>query len=143
MRYLHARVCWPDDAALLLQNVSNEALEESDVFSIIRTLYFEGKIDIMNGEDGDVYRPAMLPIPETSALTSVPCGVCPVCFSAESAVDPFPKCSAWVSRLPLSSNLPTSVWNKAIADHSVWCHLSCLHSQGKSSVRSRGTHVNP
>ena len=65
----------------LLQNVSVEVLEDSDVFSIIRTLYFEGQIDIMNGEDGDVYRPAMLPIPESSPLTSVPCGVCPVSLS--------------------------------------------------------------
>ena len=64
--------------SVVMQKVSNEVLEANDVMSIVRTLEFEGKIDTVTGEDGDMYRPAMLEIPDTHNFTSVPCGVCPV-----------------------------------------------------------------
>lgn len=63
---------------LLLQQVSNEVLEPKHVAEIVRTLDLEGKIEIVERDEIEVFRPALLTIPETNAFTSVPCGVCPV-----------------------------------------------------------------
>lgn len=48
---------------------------------ILETLEFDGRIDRIDNEDGDSFRQAMLATPETSAFTSIPCGVCPVSWT--------------------------------------------------------------
>lgn len=73
--------------------LSQVELGQEEVLQIVNTLVYDGKVDAIEefgdeeydpeGDDweGDVlvvYTPASLPIPETSAFTSVPCGVCPV-----------------------------------------------------------------
>ena len=85
--------------------LSHVELGKEEVLQIVNTLVYDGKVDQVDervrGEgdaddvegDGDVgndekdygdgdgvtyYTPAAWPIPEKSALTSVPCGVCPV-----------------------------------------------------------------
>jgi DNA-directed RNA polymerase III subunit RPC6 len=85
--------------------LSHVELGQEEVLQIVNTLVYDGKVDAHEEvvpdpdaeEDGEelhrsdeddeddleenvvvVYAPASLPIPETSAFTSVPCGVCPV-----------------------------------------------------------------
>ena len=85
--------------------LSHVDLGQEEVLQIVNTLVYDGKVDAheelepdeardpddpageRGGEDDDldymenvivVYRPASLPIPESSAFTAVPCGVCPV-----------------------------------------------------------------
>ena len=45
---------------------------------ILSTLEYDGRIERIDDDDGDRFRQALLAIPETSAFTSIPCGVCPV-----------------------------------------------------------------
>ncbi len=68
---------------------------------ILNTLEYDGQIEKIDSPDGeDRFRQALLAIPETSAFTSIPCGVCPVSlyakpstlgilFSSKSAVTEF------------------------------------------------------
>ena len=50
---------------------------------ILNTLEYDGQIEKIDSPDGeDRFRQALLAIPETSAFTSIPCGVCPVSFHA-------------------------------------------------------------
>lgn len=83
--------------------LSHVELGQEEVLQIVNTLVYDGKVDaheevqadpdanpddpMGEGEDDDmdymenvivVYTPASLPIPESSAFTAVPCGVCPV-----------------------------------------------------------------
>ena len=75
--------------------LSHVELGQEEVLQIVNTLVYDGKVDAIEefgdeeydpdgddyGDDGDVlvvYTPASLPIPESSAFTAVPCGVCPV-----------------------------------------------------------------
>ena len=86
--------------------LSHVELGQEEVLQIVNTLVYDGKVDAHEeleldkerdpddpagehgGDDDDdldymenvivVYRPASLPIPESSAFTAVPCGVCPV-----------------------------------------------------------------
>lgn len=46
--------------------------------SILNTLEFDGRIERIDVDGEDRFRQALLAIPETSAFTSIPCGVCPV-----------------------------------------------------------------
>ena len=51
---------------------------------ILNTLEYDGQIEKIDSPDGeDRFRQALLAIPETSAFTSIPCGVCPVSFYAK------------------------------------------------------------
>ena len=68
----------------MLQQVSNEVLEPKHVAEIVRTLDLEGKIEIVERDEIEVFRPALLTIPEKNAFTSVPCGVCPVSHPASA-----------------------------------------------------------
>ncbi|KAI3438602.1 hypothetical protein D9Q98_001025 [Chlorella vulgaris] len=60
--------------------ISKQALQEDDVERIINTLDYDGKIDSMEDDDDGLphYRVPLMPIPDTTAFTSIPCGVCPV-----------------------------------------------------------------
>ena len=69
---------------VLLQGISKIQLRDEDVMMILETLEFDGRIDRIDNEDGDSFRQAMLAIPETSAFTSIPCGVCPVSPALQS-----------------------------------------------------------
>lgn len=68
------------DVAAFIQRsgISRVALQEDDIMQIIDTLIFDGRVDQIVGEEYDTFRPALLQIPESSALSSMPCGVCPV-----------------------------------------------------------------
>ena len=70
--------------SLFLQGISKIQLRDEDVMMILETLEFDGRIDRIDNEDGDSFRQAMLAIPETSAFTSIPCGVCPVSLALQS-----------------------------------------------------------
>lgn len=51
---------------------------------ILNTLEYDGQIEKIDSPDGeDRFRQALLAIPESSAFTSIPCGVCPVSFHAK------------------------------------------------------------
>lgn len=50
--------------------------------SILNTLEFDGRIERIDVDGEDRFRQALLAIPETSAFTSIPCGVCPVSYQA-------------------------------------------------------------
>ncbi|PSC67959.1 DNA-directed RNA polymerase III subunit RPC6 [Micractinium conductrix] len=59
--------------------ISKQALQEDDVERIINTLEYDGKIEQIEEDDGDRhYRMMLMRIPESTPLTSIPCGVCPV-----------------------------------------------------------------
>ena len=62
--------------------VSNQPLQEEDVGNILKTLCFDMVLETIlveeNYEDVEKYRSSKTPIPGTTALTDVPCGVCPV-----------------------------------------------------------------
>ncbi len=45
---------------------------------ILNTLEYDGRIERIDQDGEDRFRQALLAIPETSAFTSIPCGVCPV-----------------------------------------------------------------
>mmetsp|Transcript_17094 Transcript_17094/g.58438 ORF Transcript_17094/g.58438 Transcript_17094/m.58438 type:complete len:298 (+) Transcript_17094:229-1122(+) len=61
-------------------------LGEEDVLQIVNTLVYDGHVDANPADGTDeqypkgtvVYTPSPLRIPESSAFTSMPCGVCPV-----------------------------------------------------------------
>ena len=55
-------------------------LRQEDIQCIINTLIYDGRVDEVDDEQDDVshYRPAVLPVPQATAFTNVPCGVCPV-----------------------------------------------------------------
>ncbi|GLI65586.1 hypothetical protein VaNZ11_009160 [Volvox africanus] len=61
---------------------SKVELRIEDIHTIVMTLVYDGRIDEVEpeGEDDneDHYRPAVLVVPDSTALTDVPCGVCPV-----------------------------------------------------------------
>lgn len=60
--------------------VKNVDLTREDVQQVLDSLTYEGQIDSIEreGEDDEVYRRAVEKYPPTTALTSVPCGRCPV-----------------------------------------------------------------
>ncbi|KAL3142603.1 hypothetical protein ABBQ38_002920 [Trebouxia sp. C0009 RCD-2024] len=60
------------------KGISKIQLRDEDVMMILETLEFDGRVDRIDNDDGDSFRQAMLAIPQTSAFTSIPCGVCPV-----------------------------------------------------------------
>ena len=60
------------------KRLSKVHLRDENVKSVLDTLVYEGRIDEVESPDGVYYRPTLLTLPETSALTSIPCGVCPV-----------------------------------------------------------------
>ena len=76
--YLQLRILTLMMKYVFLQGISKIQLRDEDVMMILETLEFDGRIDRIDNEDGDSFRQAMLAIPETSAFTSIPCGVCPV-----------------------------------------------------------------
>lgn len=78
---------------VILQGISKIQLRVEDVMMILETLEFDGRIDRIDNEDGDSFRQAMLAIPETSAFTSIPCGVCPVSLALQS------NCTSWLWHL--------------------------------------------
>ena len=45
---------------------------------ILNTLEYDGLIDRVDQDGEDHFRQALLAMPEAPALTSIPCGVCPV-----------------------------------------------------------------
>ena len=69
---------------VVMQGISKIQLRDEDVMMILETLEFDGRIDRIDNDDGDSFRQAMLAIPETSAFTSIPCGVCPVSLPPHS-----------------------------------------------------------
>lgn len=58
--------------------LSRVTLDETNVKSVVDTLVYEGRIDEVENEDGTYYRPALLTLPSYTALTAIPCGVCPL-----------------------------------------------------------------
>ena len=60
------------------KRLSKVHLRDENVKSVLDTLVYEGRIDEVESPDGVHYRPTLLTLPESSALTSLPCGVCPV-----------------------------------------------------------------
>ncbi|DBA81657.1 hypothetical protein WJX77_003870 [Trebouxia sp. C0004] len=61
------------------KGISRVQLRDEDVMMILNTLEYDGQIEKIDSPDGeDRFRQALLAIPETSAFTSIPCGVCPV-----------------------------------------------------------------
>lgn len=61
-----------------VKGISRVQLRDEDVMMILNTLEYDGRIERIDNDDGDRFRQALLAIPETSAFTSIPCGVCPV-----------------------------------------------------------------
>ncbi|EFJ44657.1 hypothetical protein VOLCADRAFT_118667 [Volvox carteri f. nagariensis] len=60
---------------------SKVELRIEDIHTIIMTLVYDGRVDEVEpegDEDEDHYRLAVLGIPDSTSLTDVPCGVCPV-----------------------------------------------------------------
>eukprot|EP00879_Flechtneria_rotunda_P020829 GHRR01021929.1.p1 GENE.GHRR01021929.1~~GHRR01021929.1.p1 ORF type:complete len:264 (+),score=56.92 GHRR01021929.1:85-876(+) len=57
-------------------------LREEDIYTLLHTLICDGRIEAIEEPDDEEglerYRVAVLPVPDTTALTSIPCGVCPV-----------------------------------------------------------------
>lgn len=61
------------------QGFSNVELSQEDVLCIIRTLEYDGLVEGVEAEDGEMmFRPSRHTIPEASPFTQIPCGVCPV-----------------------------------------------------------------
>lgn len=61
------------------KGISRVQLRDEDVMMILNTLEYDGQIEKIDSPDGeDRFRQALLAIPETSAFTSIPCGVCSV-----------------------------------------------------------------
>eukprot|EP00210_Caulerpa_lentillifera_P002088 g2003.t1 len=58
--------------------LSRVTLHENNVKSVVDTLVYEGRIDEVQNDEGTYYRPALLTLPDSSPLTAVPCGVCPL-----------------------------------------------------------------
>jgi DNA-directed RNA polymerase III subunit RPC6 len=57
------------------RGVSKVPLEEADVRMILDTLVFDGRAESV---DDARYRPAVQEVPASTAVTTVPCGTCPV-----------------------------------------------------------------
>ena len=70
----------------LLQGISRVQLRDEDVMMILNTLEYDGQIERVAAEDGECFRRALLAIPDTSAFTSVPCGVCPVSMCSRPTI---------------------------------------------------------
>ena len=66
----------------VVQGISRINLPEKAILQILTSLEFDGAIERFDGDEGDCFRQALLAIPEQSALTSIPCGVCPVSTAA-------------------------------------------------------------
>lgn len=65
-----------------MQQLTKEALRDEDFGMILETLCLDGKVERLRGEavdgsDDRFKKPAIAPL-RTTALTSMPCGVCPV-----------------------------------------------------------------
>lgn len=60
------------------KGISRINLPEKAILQILTSLEFDGAIERFDGDEGDCFRQALLAIPEQSAFTSIPCGVCPV-----------------------------------------------------------------
>ncbi|PNW80376.1 hypothetical protein CHLRE_07g314950v5 [Chlamydomonas reinhardtii] len=69
-------------AFIRAKGFSKVELRTEDIQTIVMTLVYDGRVDEVEpeGEDDndDHYRPAVLPVPDSTPLTDVPCGVCPV-----------------------------------------------------------------
>ena len=61
-----------------VQEFAKVELRDSDVLTIIRTLEYDGLVESKACADAEVFCPAKQRVPEKSAFTSIPCGVCPV-----------------------------------------------------------------
>ena len=61
-----------------MQRVSNVELGPNEVQSILRTLLYDGAIELLDRDGEDVYRLCKDRAPDTTAFTAIPCGVCPV-----------------------------------------------------------------
>mmetsp|Transcript_31278 Transcript_31278/g.99768 ORF Transcript_31278/g.99768 Transcript_31278/m.99768 type:complete len:291 (+) Transcript_31278:254-1126(+) len=91
-RYIVKEGCasLPDIAEFVAsREISKVDLREEDVLSIVNTLVYDGKVDeeevaFHGGSNAEyepgtvVYKLATLAIPEESAFTNIPCGMCPV-----------------------------------------------------------------
>ncbi|GFR47134.1 hypothetical protein Agub_g8822 [Astrephomene gubernaculifera] len=69
-------------AFIRAKGFSKVELRTEDIQTIVMTLVYDGRVDEVEpeGEDDneDHYRPAVLSVPDSTPLTDVPCGVCPV-----------------------------------------------------------------
>lgn len=67
------------NVAVSVQGVANVELTVDDVAMILNTLDYDGQIEEFAGDSGEAeFRRTMMPIPENTAFSSVPCGRCPV-----------------------------------------------------------------
>ena len=69
-------------------------LSDEDVLCIVRTLEYDGIVEAVETEDGEMFRLARMRIPEATPFTRFPCGVCSVRPSALFG------CSRPCNRLP-------------------------------------------
>eukprot|EP00878_Enallax_costatus_P015618 GHUV01016360.1.p1 GENE.GHUV01016360.1~~GHUV01016360.1.p1 ORF type:complete len:286 (+),score=79.01 GHUV01016360.1:781-1638(+) len=54
-------------------------LKEQDILTLLQTLIADGRIEsIFDDQDEERFRPVVLPLPDDTPLTGIPCGVCPV-----------------------------------------------------------------
>lgn len=66
------------------RGVSRVELSHDEIRTLLDTLVADGKVEVLAPPEGapadapDRYRVAVLRVPETTPLTAVPCGVCPV-----------------------------------------------------------------
>lgn len=62
--------------------LSKVDLRDEEIRQIVRTLVYDNRVSEVepdnDNDDQDHYRPVVMGVPETTALTSLPCGVCPV-----------------------------------------------------------------
>jgi hypothetical protein len=84
-----------------IQGFARVELRDEDILCILRTLEYDGIVDCMIGDDGEVFRPARQAIPRTSAFTSIPCGVCPVRAAQKG-------CTYSTSSVPVKASLLVS-----------------------------------
>lgn len=70
-----------------LQQITKEPLGVEDFGMILDTLCLDGRVERVPEPGGeDKFALPALPMMETTALTSMPCGVCPVSFVAHVSV---------------------------------------------------------
>lgn len=97
---------------------------------ILETLEFDGRIDRIDNGDGDSFRQAMLATPETSAFTSIPCGVCPV--SLEPLKHPQTHDSyclhSWHSKVTIHVSVVMQVFNECTPDGPI-SPITCIYYQ--------------
>ena len=53
-------------------------LTDEDIGMVVSTLDYDGLVETIEVEDGERYRRSLHDVPESSAFTDMPCGVCPV-----------------------------------------------------------------